>query len=133
MEDIEMKLDAKGLFDREQWERVGYVLPKFNREQVAKNTKKTPTWIHFGGGNLFRAFQANALQTLLNNGDASTGLIVAEGYDYEIVEKMNHPHDDLSILVTLKADNTVEKTIVGSIVESLALDTANEEIGRAHV
>lgn len=121
-----MKLDAKGLLDREQWEKAGYVLPKFDREQVAKNTKENPTWIHFGGGNLFRAFQANALQTLLNNKDANTGLIVAEGYDYEIIDKMNHPHDDLSILVTLKADNTVEKTVVGSIVESLALDTAKE-------
>ncbi|MBR3771450.1 MAG: mannitol dehydrogenase family protein [Clostridium sp.] len=121
-----MKLDAKSLLDREQWEKAGYVLPKFDREQVAKNTKENPTWIHFGGGNLFRAFQANALQTLLNNGEADTGLIVAEGYDYEIVNKMNQPHDDLSILVTLKADNTVEKTVVGSIVESLALDTANE-------
>lgn len=28
--------------------------------------------------------------------------------------KKNHPHDDYTILVTLKADGTVEKTIVGS-------------------
>lgn len=120
-----MKLDAQGLLNREQWESKGYKLPLFDREQVTKNTKENPAWIHFGGGNLFRAFQANALQILLNNGDADTGLIVAEGYDYEIVDKMNHPHDDLSILVTLKSDNTVEKTVVGSIVESLALDTDN--------
>lgn len=122
---VRMKLDARGILDKEQWEQAGYKLPQFDREQVAKNTKENPAWIHFGGGNLFRAFQANAMQTLLNNGDANTGLIVAEGYDYEIVEKMNHPHDDLSILVTLKADHTVEKTVIGSVVESLALDTDN--------
>lgn len=40
---------------------------------------------------------------------------------------MNHPHDDYSILVTLKANGTVEKTIVGSVVESLALDSDNVE------
>ena len=57
------------------------------------------------------------MQDLLNRGITDTGLIVAEGYDYEIIEKMNRPHDDLSILVTLKADGTVEKTVVGSIVE----------------
>lgn len=120
-----MKLDAQGLQDKEEWQRAGYKLPQFNREQVARNTIERPQWVHFGGGNLFRAFQANALQKLLNAGDADTGLIVAEGYDYEILNKMNHPHDNLSILVTLKADNTVEKTVIGSIVESLALDTEN--------
>jgi len=120
-----MRLDAQGLLEKEQWEKAGYKLPQFNREQVTKVTKERPKWIHFGGGNLFRAFQANALQKLLNEGVEDTGLIVAEGYDYEIVQKMNHPHDDLSILVTLKADNTVEKTVVGSIVESLCLDTDN--------
>ena len=40
---------------------------------------------------------------------------------------MNHPHDDYSILVTLKANGTVEKAIVGSVVESLALDSDNAE------
>ena len=38
---------------------------------------------------------------------------------------MNHPHDDLSILVTLKADGNIEKTVVGSVVESLILDSGN--------
>lgn len=121
-----MKLNKLGLLEKEQWELAGYKLPQFNREQVAEETRENPVWIHFGGGNLFRAFPANALQTLLNKGDAKAGLIVAEGYDYEIVEKMYRPHDDLSILVTLKADHTVEKTVVGSIVESLVLDSDNK-------
>lgn len=122
-----MKLDRQGLMERVQWEEKGYKLPQFDREKVKAETKENPVWIHFGGGNLFRAFPANALQKLLNNGDGQTGLIVAEGYDYEIIHKMNQPHDNLSILVTLKADNTVEKTVVGSIVESLTLDSENRE------
>ncbi len=66
------------------------------------------------------------MQNLLNRGDLDRGLVVAEGFDYEIIEKMNHPHDDYSILVTLKADGNVEKTVVGSVVESLTLDSENE-------
>ena len=66
------------------------------------------------------------MQNLLNEGVLDKGLIVAEGYDYEIIEKMNRPHDDYSILVTLKADGTVEKTVVGSVVESLTIDSENE-------
>ena len=70
-------------------------------------------------------------QELLNRGVLDTGLIAAEGYDYEIIEKMYRPHDNLSILATLKADGTVGKTVVGSIVESLILDSADpQEYGR---
>ena len=43
-------------------------------------------WIHFGAGNIFRAYQANIVQNLLNRGSMDTGLIAAEGYDYEIIE-----------------------------------------------
>ena len=120
-----MKLNEAGLANRKEWEEKGYALPKFDRTAVTENTKKNPRWIHFGAGNIFRAFQANVVQNLLNEGILDTGLIVAEGYDYEIIEKMNLPHDSYSILVTLKADGNVEKTVVGSVVESLALDSDN--------
>ena len=66
------------------------------------------------------------MQNILNQGLMDRGIVVAEGFDYEIVEKMNHPHDDYHILVTLKGNGTVEKTVVGSVVESLALDSNNE-------
>ena len=47
------------------------------------------------------------------------------------IEKMYRPHDNLSVLATLKADGTVEKTVVGSIVETCILDSENEaEYGR---
>lgn len=110
---------------KELFEKVGYSLPTFDYEKVAKATKEAPTWVHFGAGNIFRAFQCNVLQKLLNNGTVEKGVIAVEGFDYEIIEKMYWPHDNLSILATLKADNTIQKTIVGSITESLVLDRAN--------
>lgn len=121
-----MQLSKAGLENKAAWEAAGYALPKYDREAVTKNTKENPFWIHFGAGNIFRAFQANVVQNLLNEGVLDRGLVVAEGFDYEIVEKMNHPHDDYSILVTLKANGTVDKTVVGSVVESLALDSDND-------
>ncbi len=121
-----MKLNAQGLLDRKQWEEKGYQLPQFDREAVTAATKENPFWIHFGPGNIFRAFQANVVQNLLNQGLLDRGLVVAEGYDYEIVEKMNHPHDDYNLLVTLKADGNVEKTVIGSVVESLTVNSENE-------
>lgn len=122
-----MKLDAKGLQDREQWERAGYTLPAFDRDRMREKTRENPFWIHFGAGNIFRAFQANVVQNLLNKGVLDRGLIVAEGFDYEIIEKINRPHDDYGILVTLKAAGNVEKTVVGSVAQSLVLDSDDEE------
>ncbi|MGN0335566.1 MAG: mannitol dehydrogenase family protein [Lachnospiraceae bacterium] len=126
-----MELNGKGLENRRIWEEKGYHLPQYDRAAVTAATKENPFWIHFGAGNIFRAFQANVVQNLLNEGVLDRGLVVAEGFDYEIIEKMNRPHDDCHVLVTLKADGTVEKTVVGSVVESCILDSENEsEYGR---
>ena len=121
-----MRINEEGLKNRAQWEEKGYQLPQFDRGAAIAKTKENPFWIHFGAGNLFRAFHANVAQNLLNAGVVDRGIVVAEGFDYEIVEKMNRPHDDYNILVTLKANGTVEKTVVGSVMESLALDSDNE-------
>ena len=120
-----MKLTREGLKSSE-WKEKGYILPTFDYEKVLKNTKENPFWIHFGAGNIFRAFQANVVQSLLNEGVIDSGLIVAEGYDYEIIEKMYRPHDNVGALVTLKGNGSVEKTVVASIMEALTADSENQ-------
>ncbi len=122
-----LTLHEKSLQDRPAWQSAGFRLPEFDREQVRKNTVKHPKWIHFGAGNIFKAFPAHMQQNLLNAGKSDTGIIVAEGYDYEIVEKMCRPHDDLSILVTLKSDGSIEKTVIASVVESLTINPENTQ------
>lgn len=122
-----MKLNEEGLKNRQQWAEAGFSLPGYDRKAVMEATKEAPFWIHFGAGNIFRAFQANVVQNLLNAGVLDRGLIVAEGYDYEIIERMYLPHDSYSILAALKADGNVEKTVIGSVVEALVLDSENED------
>lgn len=119
-------LNEKGLQNKADWENAGYKLPSFDRAKVKEETRKNPQWIHFGAGNIFRAFQANVCQKMIENGDMSTGLVVAEGFDYEIIEKSYRPQDNYSVLVTLKADGNIEKTVIGSIVESCILDSGND-------
>ncbi|MCR5215368.1 MAG: mannitol dehydrogenase family protein [Lachnospiraceae bacterium] len=111
----------------EEWKKKGYGVPEYSLTKVYEETKKNPFWIHFGAGNIFRAFQANVLQNLLNRGVCQRGVIVAEGYDYEIIEKVYRPHDNLGIAVTLKADGSMEKNIVGSVTESLCLDSDRKQ------
>lgn len=123
-----MKLTIDGISGNENkvlWREKGYALPEFDREKVTKNTAENPLWVHFGAGNIFRAFQANLVQRMLNQGLMDTGLIVAEGFDYEIIQKMYRPHQNIGLLATLKANGSVEKTVVGSILESYEMDSNN--------
>ena len=122
-----MNLTDEGIQNKEEWKQKGYTLPEFDREKMIAATKEKPVWVHFGAGNIFRAFQAAAAQKLLNEGVMESGITVVEGFDYEIIEKMYRPHDNLSVLVTLKADGNIEKTVIGSIGESCILDSANKE------
>jgi len=121
-----LELNERGLVNRSAWEEKGYVLPAFDRRAMQDETRRAPAWVHFGAGNIFRAFQCAVMQKLLNDGKAASGLIAVEGYDYEIIEKGYRPCDDYTLLVTLKADGRVEKTVIGSIAESLMLDRNNE-------
>ncbi len=122
-----MKLRESELVNSKIWEECGFELPKFDRNKMIQQTKENPEWIHFGGGNIFRAFPAAVCQDLLNRGIVDTGIIVAEGYDYEIIEKSYDAFDNLNVLVTLKKDGSLEKKVIGSIAEALCVDTTNEK------
>ena len=63
-----MQLSTKGLENKLAWEAKGYRLLQYDRAAVTAATKENPFWIHFGAGNIFRAFQANVMQNLLNEG-----------------------------------------------------------------
>ena len=120
-----LTLNENGLRDRAAWLEKGYALPGYDRAAMIAATRVSPRWIHFGAGNIFRAFQCNAVQRLLETGAMDTGIVAVEGYDYEIIEKGYRPNDNYTLLVTLKADGSVEKTVIGSIAESCILDSGN--------
>ena len=110
-----MKLTDTGLQDRNSWLQKGYTLPRFDREAMVKETKENPTWVHFGAGNIFRVFPAALQQQLLNEGESKTGIIVGEGFDYQIIDKVYQPHDNLTLMVTLKSDGTIDKEVIASV------------------
>ena len=109
-------------FNPLEWEAKGYQLPKFNIKAVREKTAKEPTWVHFGGGNIFRAFPASILNDALNTGKYDRGVIVAETFDFEVVDKAYAPYNNLSLLVSLKGDGTVEKKVIASVTEALKAD-----------
>ena len=111
-----------GNFNAAEWEAKGYILPKFDRAAVAKKTYEAPTWVHFGGGNIFRAFPAAILNDALNTGKYDRGVIVAETFDFEVIDKAYTPYDNLSLLVSLQSTGTIEKKVIASVTEALKAD-----------
>ena len=105
-----------------EWEAKGYQLPKFDIAAVRQRTHDEPTWVHFGGGNIFRAFPAAIINDALNTGQYDRGVIVAETFDYEVIDKAYKPYDNLSLLVSLQSSGTIEKKVIASITESLKAD-----------
>jgi len=114
-----MKLTKEALKDKTVWQSRGYALPEFDVEAVTQKTLEDPIWLHFGAGNIFRCFPAVAQQKLLNAGLSDRGIIVCETFDEEIIDKAYTPFDNMNITVMAKADGSMEKTVVASIVHSL--------------
>jgi len=111
-----------GHFNAAEWEAKGYQLPKYDRAAVVKKTHDYPTWVHFGGGNIFRAFPAAILNDALNTGKYDRGVIVAETFDFEVIDKAFAPYNNLSLLVSLQSTGNIEKKVIGSVTEALKAD-----------
>ena len=112
---------------RKEFKDRGYFLPEYDREKVRSDTYNEPAWVHFGTGNIFRAFPAAVIDGLLNEGLYDRGVIAVEGFDYDLISKAYKPFDDLSLLVTLKSDGQIDKRVIGAVTESLTADFSSEE------
>ena len=117
-------------YNAAEWEAKGYELPRFDIKAVRKNTYENPTWVHFGGGNIFRAFPAALLNDALNMGKYDRGVIVAETFDDEVIDKAYAPYDNLSLLVSLQSSGTIEKKVIASVTEALKADPQFEDWNR---
>ena len=119
---MKLKDILSGSFNASEWEAKGYELPKFDIQSVREKTYKEPTWVHFGGGNIFRAFPAAILNDALNTGKYDRGVIVAETFDFEVVDKAYTPYNNLSLCVNLCSDGSIEKKVIASVTEALKAD-----------
>lgn len=122
-----LSLNKESIKNTDIWEQAGIELPKFDYSVMSAKTFENPAWVHFGAGNIFRGFPAMLQQTLLNLGKADTGIVAVETYDYEIIDRIYKPYNNLSLLVIMNPDGTLKKNVVGSISESLVGDPLRKD------
>ena len=120
-----MKLSYQGIQDRAAFEAAGIALPQYDWQQMCAATEKAPVWVHFGAGNIFRGFIAVLQQRLLNAGLATSGIVAAETFDYDIINKIYDPFDSMTLMVTLKPDGSTEKEVIASIAKGVRADSSN--------
>ena len=120
-----MKLTLQGIKDTAAWKKAGIRLPACDVEAVAKKTRENPVWVHFGAGNIFRIFIGGIADRLLTSGDMARGLTCVETFDFDVVDKIYTPYDNLVLAVTLNADATTDKQVIGSLTEAIKAQSAD--------
>ncbi len=114
-----MKLTRNGIEDCAMWEKAGIALPGYDVTEVSEKARKEPGWAHFGIGNIFRIFIGGIADGLLEEGAMNRGITCVETFDYDLVDKIYAPYDNLCLSVLLHGDGTRECKVLGSMAEAV--------------
>ena len=120
-----MKLTRDGIKDRAAWEQAGIALPGYDVEAVSEKAKEEPGWVHFGIGNIFRVFIGGIADGLLEEGVLDRGITCVETFDYDVVDKIYKPYDNLGLNVILHGDGTREYKVLGALAEAVKAQSSD--------
>lgn len=120
-----MKLTLEGMKNTAAFQNAGILLPGYDVAAVSKKAKQAPRWAHFGIGNIFRIFIGGIADGLLEAGVLDRGLTCIETFDYDVVDKIYTPYDNLGLSVILHADGTRTYKVLGSMAEAVKAQSSD--------
>jgi fructuronate reductase len=119
---LKMKDKKYVLEHKADFEKAGIAVADFDAQAISEKTRKSPTWVHFGAGNLFKAYHAVLAQELIEKGYSDKGIIAAEFFGFEMIKKVYLPYDNLILQVVMRADGQISPRIISSVAESVCAD-----------
>ena len=128
---MQLTLDSI-LTQADAWKAAHVALPKFDIAAMRAQTKAAPEWVHFGAGNIFRGFIGSLNQRLLDAGLAKTGIIACDTFDYDIIDRIYAPHDNLTLNVLLNPDGTTTREVLAGVAEGVKADFS-DAAAKAHL
>lgn len=104
---------------RREFEAAGVILPTFDVAAAKLAGKTAPTWLHFGGGNLYRAFHAVVAQDLLEQGELKAGVVTCGAHNPEMAEKAYHHFNNDFLQVVMHSDGQLVTRLIAATAHSL--------------
>lgn len=90
----------------------GVRLPAYDVAALKQAGVEQPVWIHFGGGNLYRAFHAQIAQDLADKGLLTRGVMVAETFRPFTLDEVYDPYNYDILQVVMNADGTLAERVL---------------------
>ncbi|MDR3244027.1 MAG: mannitol dehydrogenase family protein [Elusimicrobiota bacterium] len=123
---LELKSKKYVKENKADFEKAGIYVPSYDTDSLYKKTFEAPVWIHFGSGNLFKAFHCVLAQDMIEKAGFDKGIIVAETFGYDMINKVYKLYDNLVLQVVMKADGNIKPQIVSSVTEAIAADSSDK-------
>lgn len=93
---------------------MGVRLPAYDVAAAKRAGLEQPRWIHFGGGNLYRAFHAEVADDALDAGALDRGVVVVETFSPFTVDEVYAPLDGDILQVVMNEDGTLSERVLAS-------------------
>lgn len=122
------------MIDLKDWQKsvtelkqVGIAIPTYDVDEVKKKGKKSPVWLHFGGGNLYRGFHAEIAQRLADAKELTAGIVVCETLDKQVIDKAYKPFHSDVVEVIMHDDGTLDKKLLAATADAFFCHPSEKE------
>lgn len=122
-----VKIKEKWQDQKNEYKALEVCLPKKDGTQLLEKGCISPVWIHFGGGNLYRAMHAEIAQDLIDAEALDAGVVVLETFDEEAAEKGYDSYKNQILQVIMLEDGTLHKRLLASTAKAMAASTKFKE------